>query len=136
MAFPHTFLDGVEQTASGVQVMDNLNYLLGLITNLEGRALLNTGTWGARTARNVSTAYTPNATRDTEVLLELGCLANTGMVAPLYVGGKLVSETDLAGISSGTSIVKFSFLCPPKTAWEIGAGNFGIASLFSTYREF
>ncbi len=90
LVLPHTFHDGVGETASGVQVMDNLNTLKGAIEGLESGG---PGP-GVRTERSFGVPITPSLTGATFVTgdLQLSPAPGFGAVASVFVAGVKVAE--------------------------------------------
>jgi hypothetical protein len=95
-------------------------------------------TYGARTARALATAFTPNATRPTQVVIDLSLEPTPGFGknAKVFVNGGLVTELFAGGhtVESGYRM-STSFVVPPGQTWQVndGTGSGGVGGLFSTY---
>lgn len=116
ITLPHDFKDGVDEVASGVQVMENLD---ALKSGIEARD--EAGPYGARTERAFGAAIEPSSTEKVQVVgdVQLEPSAGFGAIAKIYIGGVEVQEI-FAHEGIGHPIrLPFSFLVPAGEAYEV-----------------
>lgn len=123
---PHLFKDGVGETASGAQVIENETVLKEKVEALENNGVAGTVP-GALVARAANTDYLAHATKKTLVMLIVTCQAASSLT--VFVGG-----VPCAGCGSeGSSQQTVTFPVPAGVTWKYTAAN--IAEARSSYQS-
>jgi hypothetical protein len=129
--FPHIFKDGVNETASGAQVMEDLEVLKKEVEGLQA----GSGNPGARTEHAMNTYTVASATRRMIVTIdvELQPAPGFGAVAKVLVSGVLVAELFAGEPGAGGLRQSVSFPVNAGHEWKVEAPVGHAASLHASY---
>ena len=134
ITLPHSFKDGVDEVASGVQVMDNLNALKSPIEALQALNAARPSDYAfaeAGAGRGLSTNYTPSVSRAAMVFLLLGAGPGANAVATVYVDGTQLFNGGVFLVNAQP--VGLTFIVKAGGAWSCSALAGPINLLTSTY---
>lgn len=131
---PHSFKDGVGETASGVQVMDNLEALKGAIDAIQALILAGPGEYTlteVQINRGLNVLQTPSTTRAAMVFLSLRGGPAADAICQIKLNGTGLFENGVYMTSE--KMVPVTFIVPANGTWlcEPTAGPMNL--LGSTY---
>lgn len=131
---PHSFKDGVDEVASGVQVMDNLNVLRTAIEALQTRSPLTGMAISARTAFNINEDHVADASKSTLVIATIVSPKQAPVIeAKVLVGGTEVEQSAVAG-EEGQRWFSATFPVAPGVAWRVNAGGaWGVTAAYCKF---
>jgi hypothetical protein len=128
VVYPHTFHDGVNEQASGSQVMDNFIAIKNALEALEAAVVGNKPTtYTARANRLFGTEYENNTSRPWHVIVNAAFAGATGDYgyANVTVAGALIAQLDAASIT-GTGVSQtVGFYLWPGQRYRVDNGRNG-----------